>query len=193
MPPLGNDIVDIVEGQKHRPQFYERLKSLHYTSSEFSLFEGLKEPFAIWLLWTIKEAAYKMVTQTTWKKRFSGKYFEVLNILFSDSQASGTIHFKTNKYPFLSRWTDRYIYTSCSPKYHDGIKEHIIGLASSAYIKQSVELKKLAEDSFFKQTKINVKIKKDHHGIPHFHTIKELPNALTLTHHGLYGAFAFEV
>jgi phosphopantetheinyl transferase (holo-ACP synthase) len=71
---IGNDVVDIlqsrIESNWQRPRFLEKI----FTDDEQLLIENSHKPeFMVWLLWSMKEAAYKIYNRETKIRKYIPK------------------------------------------------------------------------------------------------------------------------
>jgi len=82
---IGNDVVDIlqsrVESNWQRPGFIQKI----FTDDEQLLIAKTSEPeILVWLLWSMKEAAYKIFNRQTGIRRYIPKKLEC-TILYKDN------------------------------------------------------------------------------------------------------------
>lgn len=96
---IGNDIVDLeqasIESKWRRKGYLSKL----FTSDEQNIIKQSASPdTCIWLLWSMKEAAYKIHNRTTKKRFFAPKDFKCTVSLLKDSYALGTVAYKKHLY-----------------------------------------------------------------------------------------------
>ena len=174
---IGNDIIDLslakTQSNWQRPGFLEK----QFTNSEIDLIRKSETPFLlVWRMWSMKEAAYKVVVQQEHRRFFAPKKFECTII----DDTNGEVHFKDQVFEATSETTSKYIYTS-------------VGKANFQWIGQQVnseDFLKLIE----RQTGIaatQLKIRKNALGVPNIYNNGQLfSRSFTKTHHGDYQAFA---
>lgn len=96
---IGNDIVDLAQSRLESRWSRKGLIEKLFTSQEQQLIKNYHDPeIMVWLLWSMKEAAYKIYNRQTKIREFSPKKLVCdLNSL-SDFQALGTVSFLQNTY-----------------------------------------------------------------------------------------------
>ncbi|PSL45323.1 4'-phosphopantetheinyl transferase superfamily protein [Chitinophaga niastensis] len=109
---IGNDIVDLYLAEKesrcHRKGFLDKL----FTPAEKSIIENATAPLTmIWLLWSCKEAAYKIVHRATRHRTYAPQKFECHLTNVSGNQATGTVIHDLQPYYFLSTGIGSCIHT----------------------------------------------------------------------------------
>lgn len=183
---VGNDIVDIIEAHKasnwQRPRFLSKIftdKEQVYVLSSNNAFE------MIWRLWTMKEAAYKVYTQIHNTRFYNPKGFEcTINGL------KGEVNYKDFKCFLETELNSNYILSEArlSP---GNFSSNIIELKGNDDIERSVHLKTILLSRLNQNTTDSNKIELEYNdlGIPSV-TINNTTKAISLTHHGRYGAFA---
>lgn len=185
---IGNDIVDIAEAKANsnwqHPRFLDKL----FTTEEQQYINTSKDAFiAIWQLWSIKEAAYKLYTQMNPSRFYNPKAFKV-NI----NNDFAIVKFKTFQCFVTTNITPNYIYAEARLEAQKEVS-NIIEFQTKGVRAQS----KLLRASLFEAIKsfgyndsIDFKIIKNRFGIPTLKT-KNKQYALSLTHHGKYGAYVY--
>lgn len=192
--PLGNDVIDRVEGAKHRPQYYQRQQRSSFHPQELDLLSGFEEAF--WLLWAIKESAFKAVAQAgRVEKRFNPKDFELSEIQDSGGLISYAIVCEDFLFQGEAEITTDFIHaiswTVTKPIFESGVIEGDF----KDYHQQSEALKKDALQAFashIEKDSGGLFIQKDHNQIPFFQSgDQRFGNDLSLSHHGRFIAYAF--
>ncbi len=109
---IGNDIIDLqasrVESNWQRKGWLEKV----FTTDEIALVSSGRFTDAatmVWLLWSMKEAAYKIWNRTTRLSRYSPKSFACS--LFDDASCNGEVSFSDNLYFTNSFIGDDFIHT----------------------------------------------------------------------------------
>lgn len=109
---IGNDIVDLelaaVESNWKRKGFLEKV----FTSRERFLIQSAKDAgMMVWLLWTMKEAAYKAATDKSKIRLFVPCALDCNNLILHDDTATGNVIYEGAKYYCGSSLTTTYIHT----------------------------------------------------------------------------------
>lgn len=95
----GNDVVDILQARKEsnwqRPGFLEKL----FTTDERQLiFSATDAERMVWLLWSMKEAAYKIYNRQTGQRGFFPKDIVCRDVIFCDNGFEGVVECRGEKY-----------------------------------------------------------------------------------------------
>lgn len=184
---IGNDIVDFNQAKKDsnwkRPRFLDKV----FTESEQHLiFTSKDKNKTVWLLWSMKEAAYKIYVQHYGKRFFNPKKLECTFI----SSEKGMVNIENNICFTTSFLTENYVYTVATSNEYTRFKSDFFNLENSNYKIQSATLKK----EFLKSVSIennSLQIKKNAVGVPQlFYKNQVIQHSFSLTHHGCYGAYA---
>ena len=192
--PLGNDIIDRVEGAKHRPQYYQRQQRSSFHQQEVDLLEGFEASF--WLLWAIKEATFKAVAQAgRVDKRFNPKDFELIKVQQTEKAISYAIVCEEFRFEGLANTNEDYVHAiswiNPKPSFQFRVLEGDFG----KYQQQSNASREHAIIEFAAAMNTvvdNLTIEKDHNQIPHFQLDGvRLQNQLSLSHHGRFVSYAF--
>ncbi len=192
--PLGNDIIDLSEGRKHRPAYYARLRKLSAFDHEWDAADFLTDIDRLWLLWSIKEAAFKAAVKLGWDTRFSGKHFPVDQLIRRNEDVSSRVTSMEHSLFVVSRIEPLYIHSYVEvPDRH--VSMEVLSLGEADYPNQSMAVKQKAILQLSEQLNIDsqrITIAKDSQEIPLFHCDEQPMNVdLTLSHHGNFGAYAF--
>ena len=178
---IGNDIVDLnlakTQSNWERKGFLEK----QFTDVEqFSILNSKDSFLQVWLLWSMKEAAYKCYSQQYQVRFFNPKKLQCEII----SATKGIVKINQETYFTTSQITQDYIYTIASNKITKFKHQNIIQFREPK--NASEILKKQLKNNFNKEVKI-VKIKI---GVPELVLHNEvLPHSISLTHHGNFGAY----
>ena len=130
---IGNDIVDLklasIESNWQRKGFLDKV----FTKVEKNLILNSNESFKmVWLLWSMKESAYKVNVQQFEKRFFSPKKFECT----LTSNRTGIVSIQNNKYITKSIITNNYLVTTSTLNYDDPILVDNFHLRNSSYESQ---------------------------------------------------------
>lgn len=197
---IGNDIIDLAASRKesnwHRPRFLDKL----FTERERVLIEGSKHPeTAIWLLWSMKESAYKAWMQQGGQRFYGPKRIKCQLAADQNIEAiNGSAKIENVTFYTQSGITKQYIYTLSSKQ-----KIHSAQAVNTQLFKiDSAPLKAISQllydqliAAYARQERLSLQdltIEKTASGIPFLkHKAKRIDLNFSLTHHGDYGAFAW--
>lgn len=89
---LGNDVVDLkqasIDSNWQRKGYLRKI----YTVQEQELILDAEQPATmLWLLWTMKEASYKIINRLTAVRNYSPLSYVCRNLVIKDSDASGMV------------------------------------------------------------------------------------------------------
>lgn len=156
---IGNDIIDLaqsrIESRWQRKGFIEKL----FTAQEQQYIKDYDKPETmVWLLWSMKESAYKIYNRQTKIREYSPIKLRCSLEILNDNQAFGKVYCNENVY---------YTKTIFSL---DSI--HTIAVDNLDNISLVIEVE-------------NKKIIKDENGIPYLKTDNELQD-ISISHHGRF-------
>ena len=206
---IGNDIIDLKFTQQshwNRPRYLNKLFSQKEQQQIFNASEPSKK---VWLLWSMKEAAYKLYLQTSNSKPFyNPKAFECC------FENKPKVTFKEFRCEITSKITNNYIISEANTDSNEILNQSrklsgqndsysidslltskVIYFEQSDYKFQSETLKHTLKNDIAKsfKTKVNnIDIKKNDSGVPFLIFENQCFN-LSLTHHGNYGAYAISL
>lgn len=158
---IGNDVIDILQSRKEsnwqRKGFIEKI----FTLEEQLLISNAANPeITVWMLWSMKEAAYKVYHRETKIREFNPKKLECS----IDSQNKNTIR---GKVIFCNN-----IYYSKTILANDSI--HTIAVSELENLKMVIEIK-------------NESIVKDQNGIPYLSlSLQNKFQDVSKSHHGRF-------
>lgn len=191
---IGNDIVDLnlaaVQSNWKRNRFLDKV----FVEYEQELIFSSEVPFKmLWLLWSMKESAYKIYVQQTSKRFFNPKKIKCK----LTSKTEGVVEINSVKYMTKSQINNNFVYTIASLKNNEEVMSTTFELEDSLYSTQhNVSYKKLIA-AISKKWKLpikNIHIEKDRVGVPKlFLNTKELLSSFSISHHGHYGAYAIYI
>tara|TARA_B100000767_G_scaffold275556_1_gene313253 strand:- start:1730 stop:2296 length:567 start_codon:yes stop_codon:yes gene_type:complete len=181
---IGNDIIDLklakIQSNWQREGFLKK----QFTNKEQEIILNADNSFfQVWLFWSMKEAAYKSVTQQSKKRFFSPQKFKC-NLI---NENQGIVFFEGHKVHTTTLSNSFYIYTIASKYLKEGNVFSQIGSPKTV----NIDIKnKLQEETGISNTQI--KQRKSINGAPfYYHKEELLTNSCSISHHGKYGAFAF--
>lgn len=169
---IGNDIVDLHLAEKesriHRRGFLDKL----FLPGEQALVRDAADPAVmVWLLWSCKEAVYKIIHRATHERKFAPHAFGCRLWQLDGASAAGTVVYRQQPYYFRSNYIGSCIHT------HAAVDPPLLQELSvfTAYRPAALPL-------FYK----------DEHGLPYTRerdSGKALP--ASISHHGKYIGGAF--
>ena len=187
---IGNDIVDLKYSASNwnRPRFLQKVftqKEQRYISCSENKHETL------WLLWSMKEAAYKIHVQQCGERFFNPKRL----VCELRSNNEGVVIVDKNTYFTKSILTEDYVYTIARLQAFKIKESTLFKVEMSLYSVQSELLKKALLTSISKTKQLplqHLEIKKTKVGVPElFYNDFKLHLSLSLTHCGRYSGFAY--
>ena len=193
---IGNDIVDLTFAKKEsnwkRPRFLDKL----FTQKEQSIILKSEQPDKmVWLLWSMKESAYKLHVQLFGKRFFRPKRFECTVFDLTEKKCIGEVYYTEFQCFTKSTISDDFVSTIAKL---DQNKDHfgeVFLINNSNYKTQHSVVYKEAKTQFaaLKETAVHeIRIQKNDTGVPFLYNKKQKEKvAVSIAHHGNYGAFAF--
>ncbi|GHA30828.1 hypothetical protein GCM10007103_10450 [Salinimicrobium marinum] len=186
---IGNDVVDLdlaaTQSNWKRKGF---LKKVFTTTEKDWILSSEDKDLAVWLLWSMKEAAYK-AHQRKYNLRRQLKWLrqECRVSQMNENSASGVVKIEREFYVTQSHIFSGAVFTSA-------IKDTKIPVKNSLFQSSSEEMKQ----SFFIEfshlhhlPKESLTIQKDDKGIPFIYHERTLhPGVFSFTGHGKYSAFS---
>lgn len=114
---IGNDIVDRWACQREsnwkRKGWLDKL----FSPSEQALIKDYSRPeIMVWLLWSMKEAAYKIYNRNTGDTCFTPARLECDSLAIAEDTASGMVFFKSHDYYIRSIIVPDFIHSTASMK-----------------------------------------------------------------------------
>ena len=185
---IGNDIVDLRQAAKDsnwkRPRFLDKV----FTQKEQSIISSSEnEDQMVWLLWSMKEASYK-----AYVREFKHSFFNPKRIRCQlGLNNEGVVNINDKIYYLRTLITSEYVHSIASnnkEKYPDINLFKLFGVDQS----ESVRSQLINQISYKKGIDLTlIKIKKTALGVPNlFLNTEQIFEALSISHHGEYGAFA---
>ena len=192
---IGNDLVDLKLAAKQsnwqRKGFLDKL----FTSKEQGYILNADDSFkTVWLLWSMKESAYKAYLQMHNDRFFAPKKLACHLI----SKNKGTVLINNALFFTGSEIDEAFIYTvAFSEKYNNKFLTDCFIFEYSDFETQHSQTYQKVLAAFAYKLKLPVaqlKIKKNGQGVPQLFWGEMLQeNSFSLTHHGNFGAFCIEV
>lgn len=113
---IGNDLVDLK--QANRDSNWQRKGYLTkiYTGIEQETILGSENPFQlVWVLWSMKEAVYKIHSRKTNTRSFAPTSLVCNNVDFLNNQCTGSVDIENKTYFTKSSLSELYIHTVAAP------------------------------------------------------------------------------
>jgi phosphopantetheinyl transferase (holo-ACP synthase) len=109
---IGNDIVDLAQAKEDsnwkRPGYLEKLFT---TEEQFLISSNIQPESMIWLLWTMKESAYKISSRRSKLREFAPVKLCCNNLIIHDNTATGNVTYNQQLYFTSSIIEEFYIHT----------------------------------------------------------------------------------
>ena len=187
---IGNDIVDLKYSASNwkRPRFLDKV----FTQNEQMLiFSSENKHQTVWLLWSMKEAAYKIHVQQFGERFFNPKRL-VCKLISEDK---GLVNIGDNSCFTTSTITEDYEHTIATLGASKTSMSSIFKTKMSSHYIQSDALKTALLKSISKTAQLpfqDLKIKKTTVGVPElFCDDTKLAMSFSLTHCGRFSGFAY--
>lgn len=154
---IGNDVVDIEAARRESNIWRKGWQEKLFTTNErkFILASGNPE-FAVWLLWSMKEAGYKVWNRHTGIRIFAPRKLECTVDTFTKQSASGKVRFEDYMFNTQSTLSQSYIHTIAAQNLK--MFENIVYLPGDDVVKDSNAM------PYFKEDKAMYPASKSHHG-----------------------------
>ncbi|MFZ1800325.1 MAG: 4'-phosphopantetheinyl transferase superfamily protein [Chitinophagaceae bacterium] len=203
MTSTGNDIVSLQKIDKERTAQY-RFYSKILSPAERDLFDHalLPIPFEnyVWLLWSVKESAYKYFKRQHNELLFSPLKFVVNEINFQKGKDdstnaifTGRVIFENHSLYFLSDYNEVRIHTIVHDKNNfDQVHHGISTIQSDTYAVQSAAAKELLQKELEKFFSGKIIIEKNEAGYPEINLDGKKPGvAVSVSHDGFWVGWVF--
>lgn len=157
---IGNDIVDLAQSRLESRWSRKGLIEKLFTPQEQQLIKNYHDPeIMVWLLWSMKEAAYKIHNRQTKIREFIPKKLICKLSFINNSHAFGSVSYHKNTY-----YTKTFISLESI---------HSIAVNTIENLSNVIEIEKKA-------------ITKDNHGIPYLKTSEEILKDVSISNHGRF-------
>lgn len=194
--PVGNDIIDRDEASKHRPQYYQRLKTSSFTEDEWLLDDLPQTTDGLWMLWSLKEATYKSLVQGEWDgRRFNPMDYTVTSLKPYANDFIAEITFRNRMVRAITSLQKQFLHSVTQPE--NGLVSlfETFECPSMEYDQQSYFTRERAIRFLSDRRNIpieSLEIMKNEDQVPQFFQDGQLIENvdLSISHHGRFGAFA---
>ena len=189
---IGNDIVDLKQAAKESNWQRSRFLDKVFTKQEHHYISASRQQeLFVWLLWSMKEAAYKAYVQ-----QFEVRFFSPKKIACTlTSNSTGIVSINEMTYKTTSTITEDYIYTIAIIKETDTVTNFCFEMESMAYKVQSKTVKSQFLEHFAKTNKESLNklsLTKNNVGIPQlFKDGIRVDLSLSFTHHGVFCGYGY--
>ncbi|MFD2936816.1 4'-phosphopantetheinyl transferase family protein [Spirosoma flavum] len=191
---IGNDIVDLAQAKQEsnwrRRGFLDKIFTQH---EQQLILEANDSDRMVWLLWSMKESAYKLSVRSTGLRLFAPKKIACFVNGPTTDTTEGTV-FYTREYHTKSSITAQYIATvayeaTIIPAYTHVIVpfDNTIYQTHQRVIREQIKHRCAARLAIPEQA---IHIHKDSAGTPLLTVDNVVKIPLTISHHGYYGAYA---
>ncbi|MBC6111611.1 4'-phosphopantetheinyl transferase superfamily protein [Pedobacter fastidiosus] len=179
---LGNDIIDLnfakIESNWRRKNYLDKI----FTADErMNILTSNNPDLMVWLLWSMKESAYKIVNRLTGKRLYNPKAFSCKNINFTDDSLTGSVLYDEEKFLIRSEIRNDFIHsTAVSPQVF--LEKITINFYQnkSNYVQEFNEAQQVYH------------LQKNNQGLPELLNLRSNTKHLTsISHHGKHLAIAF--
>lgn len=185
---IGNDIVDLKQAAKDsnwkRPRFLDKV----FTQKEQLIISSSENKVQmVWLLWSMKEAAYKAYVRETQHSFFNPKRIQCQLGLNN----KGVVCIDNKTYNMKSVITSEYVH-SIAKKNDAKFPEIHLFKVNNSKLSETVKTRIVNHIASKKGKDLRrITLRKTELGVPNVYVNKEqIVDALTISHHGKFGAFA---
>lgn len=189
---IGNDVVDLEfaarQSNWRRKGFLQKV----FSEGEQQLILGSSRPYRlVWLLWSMKEAAYKAQQRRfDLPRKLNWHEFRCFLNSYSTIAASGVVKTGDSEYFTSSEISGKYIHTSAETSETRTAKNGIFETSSEEM--KRLFLQKLSAALNFPEQELS--LQKNFHGIPYVAwEKKEIFSSFSFSGHGRYCAFSMAV
>jgi phosphopantetheinyl transferase (holo-ACP synthase) len=171
---IGNDIIDLSQAQAESNWQRKGWVNKVFTKQEQKLIAlSIEKELMVWLMWSMKEAAYKVYHREHKEMFYAPQKFSCCNISIKANMVKGYVHFGQNIYDTSSIISSDYIHTIAIA--HNNLSDTIV------YIEDKTNPAVKCSQAY--------NLFKDNHGIPYSkdHHNGQIRNA-SKSHHGRFEA-----
>ena len=188
---IGNDIIDLKLAEERNPLRPRFLNKVFTGNEQEIIFEDQNPVKQAWLLWAMKESAYKAHQRRFGLRRTFNPISQECSILFqTQTSVSGVVLMGNSTYKITAKLNNRYIHSTAT-----ALPENL--KSGWKIIPASEDLKKKLLATLCSSYGWNIKsvrIEKDKNSIPVVTVNNQpVPLAFSLSHHGKFAAFSFEL
>jgi hypothetical protein len=191
---VGNDIVDLGDPEAGRESSHPRFDARVFAASELaSLAESESKTMMRWILWSAKEAAYKAASRENNEVVFSPVRF----VVFLDSELRGFVSHEGRRWPVRVALRGNCVHALVAGEDDaDSMLWESQRLTAAELRDPSQSVRKFAKTTIAKRLGLSASdLQIESTGkVPQLLLAKDgRPQALSLSHHGVYAGFACRV
>lgn len=179
---IGNDLVDLRQAASDSNWQRKGYLSKIYTPAEQQLIVEAAEPAVmVWLIWTMKEAAYKIISRRTGLRSYNPLELVCGNLITDQLQATGRVKYGDEVFEVKSKISTELIHSIAVSKQEDfdGLHLHFLPYT-----------KTYPED--FNRSSVDYTLVKTLSGLPEMiHTATGNRHAASVSHHGRFLAVTY--
>lgn len=109
---IGNDIVDLLQADKDSNWKRKGYLDKIFTEEEqFLISSDMHPALMVWLLWSMKEAAYKINSRVTKLRTFAPIKLRCNNLIIRKGRATGNVLYEDEIYFTSSAFNEDYVHT----------------------------------------------------------------------------------
>lgn len=194
---VGNDIVDLsissIGAGERRGRYLAKL----FTATELDIIQRLgDEDIWIWLLWSVKESVYKIVSRRENRIRYAPKSLQCMSITKkSEGRYETTVAYQGHKFVANSKLTDQYVHTLAATSKNEinQLSSKVFTISDRDNVSASVDCAVVdcIANELGSESK-NITVKRDINRIPQVFSGDQEVCQLSISHHGRYGAFGLK-
>lgn len=188
---VGNDIIDLTLAEKALAR-QERYLEKAFCPSERDLIQSSRQPSRmLWLLWSMKESAYKVHVRKTLERKLNPIRF-VCELL---GEERGRVSIDSATYDTNSRVKEEFIHTIATPSHSNPGKLESVVLKGTGHKQIRQHLIEKVSRSYSEENEMQfegVEFQKDLNGFPgvRLRGLEEKIHPCSISHHGKFGAYA---
>lgn len=114
---IGNDIVDleqaVIDSNWKRKGYLDKIFN---SEEQFMITSGICPSLMVWLLWSMKESAYKIYSRETKIREFAPLKLKCNNLIIHNDKATGKVSYEEEVYYTESFFDKNYVHTIASTK-----------------------------------------------------------------------------
>lgn len=181
---IGNDLVDLAQaaGESNwKRRGY--LDKICHTREQRLIFGDQQPDRMLWLIWTMKEAVYKIVSRKAQLREYRPLAFTCSPMVINAHGATGTVSYGNDTYFIRSSTNNDRIHTLAAAVEEQMDRVQFCYLSNTKVYRQQ-----------FNETYPDFHLRKHPSGLPELiHTATGNSHAVSLSHHGRFLAIAYSV
>lgn len=185
---IGNDIVDLKLASEQSNWRRKNFLAKVFTLGERKIFEASEDmDLTIWLLWSMKEAAYKAhQRKKSLPRSLNWTAQECRSLKVREKKASGIVRIQEEKYFSFSIFTPDYIHTIAVHQKETRFHQYV----SRKPLLQTKQLFKQEISQLLQTRKAEIQLRKTETGIPIIYLENKIsPMAFSFSDHGRFSGF----